>query len=161
MKKSPSELMKELKFIKAEVREIQNQDMHESTERVTSYDSKPEHLKYDYEDNRKKISKLYERERKIHDLLSAFNLSTKLPDYDLTVSEALVRLGQLKDEINTLTYMASRRQSSLTEDYGENRFEACGYDVAKTKLDLKALQRERSDLQIAIDKINLTSSIDC
>ncbi len=43
----------------------------------------------------------------------------------------------------------------------EDKYELCGYDVSKAKADLKELQWERSNLQIAIDKANLASVIDC
>lgn len=161
MQKTPSELMKELKFIKAEIRELHNQDELDSTERVRYYDSKPTHLDYSYEDNRKAIQELREREMQIHNLLSIFNLTTKIPGFDLTVSEGLLRLAQLKEEGYTLDVLAGRRQIKQIDNYGDDKYEVCGYDVAKAKSDLKALQRERSNLQIAIDRVNLTSSIDC
>lgn len=161
MKKSPTLLMKELKSIKERIAELHKADLHDSMETVHTLDEEPSLSAYSYEENREAIRKLRERESAIHRALSLFNLETKIPGFDLTISEGLLRLGQLRDEIEVLSTLASRRQVRKSEGYAAEYYDKCCYEVAKAKEDLKAMREERTALQVAIDRVNLTSDIDC
>ncbi len=161
MRKSPTMLMKELKFIKERIAELHKADLQDSMEEVDDFQSEPLVSTYSYEENREAIRKLREREEAIHRALSLFNLTTKVPGFDLTVSEGLLRLGQLRNEIDVLATLASRHQIRKVGSYGCSRYQKCCYDVAKAKEDLAAMREERTSLQVAIDRLNLTSDIDC
>ena len=161
MKKSPTLLMKELKFIKERIAQLHKADLQDSLEWVSNLDEEPSLLSgYSYEGNREAIKELRKREGAIHRALSIFNLTTKVPGFDLTVSEGLLRLGQLRSEIEVLGTLASRHQTRKVDSY-DPHYEKCCYDVAKAKDDLDAMREERTSLQVAIDRLNLTSDIDC
>ncbi len=160
MKKSPTMLMKELKYIKEKIAELHKADLQDSVEGVSSLKDEPQLSTYSYEENRNAIKELREREETIHRALSIFNLTTKVPGFDLTVSEGLLRLGQLRSEVDVLSTLASRHQVRKVNNY-DFRYEKCCYDVAKAKEDLAVLREERTALQVAIDRLNLTSDIDC
>ncbi len=154
-------LMKELKHIKERIAELHKADLQDSTEVVRNLESEPQISTYSYEGNREAIKGLREREKAIHRALSVFNLATKVPGFDLTVSEGLLRLGQLRSEIDILATLASRHQVRKVSNYDFSSYEKCCYDVTKAKEDLAALREERTALQVAIDRLNLTSDIDC
>lgn len=163
MKKSPTMLMKELKFIKERIAELHKADLQDSQEQVLNLTDEPSLLSgYSYEGNRQAIKELREREETIHRTLSIFNLTTKVPGFDLTISEGLLRLGQLKSEIEVLSTLASRHQVHKDGSwYDEKHYTKCCYDVAKAKADLAAMREERTAIQVGIDRVNLTSDIDC
>lgn len=165
MKKSPTLLMKELKAIETEIAQIHTSDERDSSVPVdVDYTPRFENS-YSYEKNRQRVKELQEREAQIHAALSVFNLTTKVEGFDLTISEALVRIAQLRNEIKVLTPMVSHQELfmpdySLRYHRGDEIRKSC-YEITKVKQDLKALQQDLAALQVAVDKINLNSSIDC
>lgn len=165
MKKSPTLLMKELKAIENEIAEIHNSDGRDSSVPVNTEYTPRYQSTYSYEENRKRVKELQQREAKIRASLNFFNNTTKVEGFDLTVSEALVKIAQLRSEIKALAPMVNHQEvfriaySSRFETSGEIH-KTC-YDIAKVKEDLKSLQQELATLQVAVDKINLISSVDC
>ena len=110
------------------------------------------------------MKKIYEQELHIRCALAKFNRVTKIEGFDLTVAEALVRIGQLQGEIKILTDLATKTEYTETSvgGFGSNKTvtNKINYDQSKTIADLKELQQELSRIQIAVDKTNLTTTIE-
>ncbi len=158
MKKCATELMKELKAISTEIADLHAKDYN------LSYNYAAKKDLYNYDNVREELEKQYALERKTRALLHKFNETTLVDGYDFNVEEGLVRLAQLRLEISVLSKLADR-------DVGKNGYSYSDresiltmvplYDTAKARADLKKKQHELSMLQIAIDRTNLCSFIDC
>lgn len=89
---------------------------------------------------------------------------TKAYGLELTIAEALVRIGQIKNEIKVLSGLSTKTEYTETSigDYGSNKTvtNKINYDQNKVIEDLKALQKELSAIQITVDKTNLTTPIE-
>ena len=149
MKNTPTLLMKELKFLQSEAERLHLED----TERSFAPLNEKMEFRYDtgysYEKNREEMNKIYEQELRIRSALAKFNSITKVEGLDLTVAEALVRIGQFQKEIKILTVLANKTVINKIN-----------YDQNKAIADLKKLQQELSRIQIAVDKTNLTAPIE-
>ena len=164
MKKTPTLLMKELKFLQSEAERLHLED----TERSFAPLNEKMEFRYDtgysYEKNREEMNKIYEQELRIRSALAKFNSITKIEGLDLTVAEALVRISQLQKEIKILTVLANRTEYTETSvgGYSSNKTvtNKINYDQNKAIADLKKLQQELSRIQIAVDKTNLTTPIE-
>ena len=154
MKKSASELMKELKIIKKEIEELYYDDFTNG-EYTVSMDSDYE-SSYDYAANREREQELREEERKIKSILNKFNSEQTVRGYSFTISEGLVILAQLKSQIDHLQKMASKKEFS--QSYSSTTM--LGYKVKELNKTIKELTRQQNALQIAIDHTNLTSSLE-
>lgn len=164
MKKSATKLMKELKGIEQEIARLHKEEEITSIVPVdcdynTRYESD-----YSYESTRKELEGLYKRRAAIKSILTKFNFETKVDGYEFTMTEALVELAQLKCEAKQLRMLASR--TTYTRGNYESSFRGdevgkVSYDLGVVKSDLKKLEEETSALQVAIDKTNLNSLIDC
>lgn len=108
--------------------------------------------------NRERIKELYKEELGIKKVLNEFNQRTHIDGYNLTISEGLVRLGQLKEEVKVLTSI-TRRGKYIQDTYREGIRKAT-YDDKVVKDELRKTQHELSTLQVAIDKTNLTVEIE-
>ena len=165
MKKVPSLLMKELKYIQSEIERILNSDSNESTGPLD--DQQKDFLfdnGYSYEENKQALAELYDRELKIRGALSKFNSTYVIEEVGLTMSEALVRIAQLQRRAKVLRALAGtartfKNQNSIYErrcgDVNRIRF-----DKEAVKADLQALQDELTKLQVAVDKVNLYVQIE-
>lgn len=166
MKKSPTFLMKELKAVQTEIASIHKSDERDSSVPL-DVDYTPRYeSSYSYDGNRQKIKELQKREAEIHLALNKFNISAKVEGYDLTIAEALVKISQLRSEIKILTPMVDHQEiyysgSAYNCYHSSDSVRKSCYDISKVKEDLKNLQHELSSLQVAVDKTNLNSLIDC
>ena len=157
MKKTPTLLMKELKFLQSEAERLHLED----TERSFAPLNEKMEFRYDtgysYEKNREEMNKIYEQELRIRSALAKFNSTTKIDGLDLTVAEALVRISQLQKEIKILTVLANRKEYTETSvgGYISNKtvINKINYDQNKAIADLKKLQQELSRIQIAVDEL--------
>lgn len=166
MKTTATELMKKLKFIEQEISNIHQNDEKDSYVPVIENVNKEGHktlvpaydVIYDFMGNRERIRELYEEESQIKKVLNEFNQRTLIDGYNLTISEGLVRLGQLKSEVTVLTNI-TRRGKYIQDSYREGIRKAT-YDDKVVKDELRKAQHELSALQVAIDRTNLTVQID-
>lgn len=164
MEKTPTLLMKELKYIQSEVDRLHKED----TERSFAPLNENMEFKYDtgysYEDNRATIKNLQKEELRIKSALARFNSVTRAQGLNLTIAEALVRISQLQNEIKILTELSKKPEYSETAigGYGSNKTvtNKINYDQNRVIEDLVNAQRELSAIQIAVDKTNLTTPIE-
>ena len=155
--------MKELNYLISEINRIHAEDTERSYAPVDENMEYKYQTGYSYENNRKELERLNEEELKIRSALAKFNCTTKAYGLDLTIAEALVRMGQLRNEIKVLTTLACRTEYTETPvgGYtGKTVTTKINYDQNKVISDLRNLQKELSTIQIAVDKTNLTTPIE-
>ena len=161
MKKTPTLLMKELKFYREEITRLYKEDAERSYAPVNADMEYKYDTGYSYEKNRKKIREINEEEMKIRSALSKFNATTKVDGIDMTISEALVKISQLKDEVKQLMGLASRQEVFNEEHYGAAPItNKIIYNQVVVKEDLRKAQKELANIQIAVDRINLTALVE-
>lgn len=116
---------------------------------------------YDYAKTREGIRELDAKIRAVRCALAAANCVVKVDGFDVTLGEALILLAQLQNEKTQLESLASRKQKRRAVTYnGVVEYCECVYDVDEVKSQLKDLRLRISDLQIAIDRANLTNYIE-
>lgn len=116
---------------------------------------------YDYAKTREGVRELDEKIRAVRCALAAANCVVKVDGFDVTLGEALILLAQLQNEKTQLENLASRKQKRRAVTYnGVIEYCECVYDVDGVKTQLKDLRLRISDLQIAIDRANLTNYIE-
>lgn len=164
MQKTPTLLMKELNFLKKEASRIHGEDSERSYAPLNENLEFKYDTGYSYEKNRKEMERIHQEELRIKSALAKFNSTTKACGLELTIAEALVRIAQLKNEISTLAILANRAEYMETtlDGYrsGKTATNKINYDQSKVIEDLKRLEKELSDIQIAVDKTNLTTFIE-
>ena len=152
--------MKLIKDYEKEKRYLINQ---ENNNFLISYKEGEEKIrnKYDYKETRKKIDEIDNKVRQIKVALAKSNTVTKVDDFDITINEALVLLAQLENKKSHLEGLTGFQQLSrrITPN-GVIEYTECLYDIENVKSDIDTLQEEISNLQIAIDRANLTSFIE-
>ena len=166
MSASATELMKQLKYIEAEINDIHRNDEEKSTvpavETVVDNRTTLAPLyegTYNFEDNRNRIRELFSEEREIKRILSRFNNETMVEGYDFTIAEGLVRIAELKSEIKVLTNI-TKGGEYVADRYSSSSVKMAVFDVRAARKVLKEYQRELSALQVAVDKTNLNSKIE-
>ena len=153
--------MKELKFFQEELKRLYKEDEERSYAPVNEKMEYKYETGYSYENNRKKIHNIHEEELKIRSALAKFNATTQVDGLDMTISEALVKIGQLKDEIKVLMPMASRAEIFTEDHYASSpTTNKIIYSQIKVKDDLTKAQRELANIQMAVDRTNLTALVE-
>ena len=164
MLRTPTLLMKELNYLRTEATRLHSEDLERSCAPIDDKNEYKYDTGYSYESNRQEIERINKEELKIRSALAQFNSVTKAYGLDLTIAEALVRIGQLKSEIKVLSGLANKAEYTETSvgGYSSNKTvtNKINYDQNKVIEDLKALQKELSAIQIAVDKTNLTTPIE-
>jgi len=164
MKKTPTLLMKELKFINVQIQQLFEENIKKSCVPVNDDLNCKYSYDFDLQRNVQEINRLYEEERKIKLILAKFNATTLAKGTNLTIAEALVRIAELRSEIKNINVLAEK------DEYFEDRSKYYDskvsiykilYDSKYANEVLHSLLQELSELQIAIDTTNLTTFIDC
>ena len=128
-----------------------------------SYKEGEEKLKTDYSylETRKEIASLDKQIRTLKTLLAIANTKVIIDDFNITIGEALVYLAQLQKEKSELEYLGSKQQlTRRSTPNGVIEYTECVYDVNKVNEDILVIRKKINDLQIAIDRANLTSYIE-
>lgn len=164
MKKTPTLLMKELHFLQSEAKRLYQEEMDRSYAPLDENMEFKYETGYSYEKNREELNKIFLEELKIKSALAKFNSVNKAQGLDLTIAEALVRIGQLKNEIKSLDMLASRSEyNECSVGYRNSQkttTNKINYDQNKVINELRRCQKELSTIQIAVDKTNLTTFIE-
>lgn len=118
---------------------------------------------YSFSETRARIREIDDEVRKIRCGLHRFNLETVLPEFDITIDEALVLLAQLSAErkrVNRLARTQTKQRVATGGYYSRSPAppEYCyaNYDVAEAQVEDKALQERIMALQMALDLANQT-----
>ena len=131
--------------------------------RVSGYDD--ERPEYNYSQTRDEINAIDAKICKIKHAINLFNCTTTLPDMDITVDAALVKMAQLNKEKDRLDIMRKRLPVSRRQNrYGDSsqlvEYTCANYDIEVAKNDYNDIAAEIRALQIGIDYINQTEKFE-
>ena len=112
---------------------------------------------YDYKATKKELDALSAKIRKVKHAINAFNTTTVVPEFGITIDELLVYIPQLSAKKAKLRGMADTLPKVREESYGKSNiidYRYTNYDVKQVKKDLDAVTEELSKAQLALDTIN-------
>lgn len=120
---------------------------------------------YDYEKTQNELNKLEYQIRKLKHAIHQFNITHRVPDFDLTIDEMLIYIPQLTQKKNNLAEMKSKlpkarveerlgRQSNIIDYIHIN------YDLGAVEADYNRVSDELSKAQIALDIVNTTDTFE-
>ena len=116
---------------------------------------------YGYETTREQIRAIDDRIRAVRTVLARANTEVIAEPFGITIGEALVLLAQLQGERVQVESLTGRNPLTSEITYnGVIRFTRCNYGVKQAEADAGALRKRISELQIAIDRANLTNYIE-
>ena len=162
MKKCHTEIMKEIKRLEGEK---DSWVTHERNNCRVSYmtDEEPILPNYDYAETSGALLEYDDRIRKLKGLLAYANATTIVEGFDMTINEALIYLAQLNARVRRYDYLISFQK--LTRKTvgidGKIEYTKILFDQEDAGRKLEEAKSEVIQLQMAIDRTNLTSFIDC
>ena len=118
---------------------------------------------YNYEETKSRLSVLEAKIRKLKHAINAFNTTTVIPDFNMTIDEMLVYIPQLSKRKSKLKEMANTLPKARYRSYERTNiidYKYINYDLDTVKNDLDAVTEELSHAQLALDSINHTAVID-
>mgnify|MGYP000112259969 CR=1 FL=1 len=161
MTKCNSELMKEIKILEAKKDDILSTEEEEC---MITYVEGEKKMKsdYNYEETRAKVEEIDTRIRRYKALLAYSNATTIVPEFNMTIGECLVYLAQLNGKRMLLQRYSSFKQvSRISSDYSDKvEFKETLFNVKKVREELDELLNLIAQLQMAIDRTNLTNQIE-
>lgn len=117
---------------------------------------------YNFTETQEKLGKLNEVIVALKHAINVFNTTTKLPDMDLTVDMALVRLPILTGMVSKLESMAGMlektRQTNIAAKAAE--YTCRNFDGEEAKRAFLAAQEERKAIQQALNTVNMTETFE-
>ena len=119
--------------------------------------------KYSFSDVQKKKELLYAKIRKIKHALNVYNVSTVLPEFDMTIDQVLVYIPQL----TTLKKLYSAMKDTMPKTRVANfrggniiDYVYTNYDNSEVAEKYNAVSEALASVQMALDKINSIESIE-
>lgn len=158
MKKSATEIMKEIKAIKDQIARLYSQEKEYAYKVVTKTTGTTIFEKEcDFASFREKEEKLINRELQLKVAIDKFNHTTLVDGFGFTIIEGLARLAQLKRSIGYLEKYI--KDGIVNSNYGET-INVLTFDREMIEEKIKELTSKRSALLVAIDKTNLNNTIE-
>jgi hypothetical protein len=155
-----AEIMKKVKLLEQNKSDVLTE---ESRSHQVTYQNEKDRFDYGYSfaKTRDKISALDAEIRKLKRLLNLSNATTIVPEFSMTLGECLVYLAQLNREMSTVSGMARKQDKTTNSTYGGVvEYTVLNYDKAECQEKLEWLKDTVAQLQIAIDRTNLTNVIE-
>ena len=118
---------------------------------------------YDYEATKKELGVLAAKIRKVKHAINAFNTTTVVPEFGITIDEILVYIPQLSARKAKLREMADTLPKARENSYGKSNiidYRYVNYDIRQVKADLDTVTEELSKAQLALDTINHSVEFD-
>ncbi|MCR5467243.1 MAG: DIP1984 family protein [Lachnospiraceae bacterium] len=118
---------------------------------------------YDYKATKKELDALSAKIRKVKHAINAFNTTTVVPEFGITIDELLVYIPQLSAKKAKLRGMADTLPKARENNYGKSNiidYRIANYDIKQVKKDLDAVTEELSKAQLALDTINHSVEFD-
>lgn len=118
---------------------------------------------YDYKATKKELDALSAKIRKVKHAINAFNTTTVVPEFGITIDELLVYIPQLSAKKAKLRDMADTLPKTRENNYGKSNiidYRFANYDIKQVKKDLDAVTEELSKAQLALDTINHSVEFD-
>ena len=125
-------------------------------------EDKPE---YDYVQMNQNIMMLDMKIRRIRHAVNVFNTTTVLPNLNLTIDEALVKMAQLNNRKAVLDIMRKRLPKERINSFGSfNKsiveYQYVNYDLEQVKKDYQEITEEIMKIQLALDICNQTMTFE-
>lgn len=138
---------------------------HESTYNSITYRDESEKIisDYNYDETRKKIAELSDEILKLKRAINKANNDTLIGVNDYTISDGLVKMALIKKEIDIhLEQMIRKEKLSSRVDMRNDGlvYTELLYDPDECKEYLKAQKVLLSEIQMGIDRANLTTTIE-
>ena len=118
---------------------------------------------YDYEATKKELDALSKKIRKVKHAINAFNNTTVVPEFGITIDELLVYIPQLSAKKAKLRGLADALPKARENNYGKSNiidYRYVNYDIKQVKADLDTVTEELSKAQLALDTINHSLEFD-
>ena len=118
---------------------------------------------YDYKATKKELDALSAKIRKVKHAINAFNTTTVVPEFGITIDELLVYIPQLSAKKAKLRGMADTLPKARENSYGSSNiidYRIVNYDIKQVKKDLDAVTDELAKAQLALDTINHSLEFD-
>lgn len=118
---------------------------------------------YSYEETSQKLDEIDNKIRALRHAIHASNMNTLLPDFGITIDEALVLMAQLTQKSHRLDTLRNRSQvlrksPSMFGDSKLVEYIYAHYDVAQVERDYEKLLSQITQLQLALDLSNQTAT---
>lgn len=119
---------------------------------------------YDYKATAARLKELDDTIRKIKHHINIFNVTTILPNFQITIDEALVKMAQLNRRKETLDIMRKRLPKFRKTDYYSHtniiEYIYLNYDLEDVKEDYQKISEEIMQLQLELDTCNQTKTFE-
>jgi hypothetical protein len=160
MKMCNAEIMKKIKLLEQTKAELLVEEMR--VHQVT-YQNEKDRFDYGYSftKTRETVAETDAEIRKLKSLLNLSNATTIVPEFSMLLGECLVYLAQLNNELNIVISMARKQDKTTNSTYGGVvEYTVLNYDKSECQEKMTWLKETIAQLQIAIDRTNLTNMID-
>jgi len=118
-------------------------------------DNRPE---YDYAAFQKDLAEREEKIRILKHAINKFNISTKVPGFDMTIDQMLVYIPQLSARKSKLDMMRSRlpKERRLMGNSNIIDYDYANYDIKAAEADYQETAELLTRAQLALDAVNST-----
>ena len=160
MKMCNAEILKKIKILEQKKGEVLCLEIR--THQV-SYQEEKDRFDYGYSfsKTRETVCDIDNEIRKLRHLLNISNATTTVPEFSMTLGECLVYLAQLNRELSIVSSMAKKEPITTTTTFGGKvEYKSLNYDKDECQVKADWLQTTIAQLQIAIDRTNLTNMIE-
>jgi len=164
MQYTSAETAKILRKLNEEVEELYSQEGQRQTFIVASGEDveslRPE---YDFDTTRAQIRELERKIRLVKHTLNIFNMTHKLPGFDMTVDEALVYIPQLTRAKMRLMTMQSVLPKTREKTVGQGSiidYRLANFDPESAKKAYNEVSDELARVQTALDVLNSTEKLE-
>ena len=160
MKCTSAEAAKLLRKLNEELMEIKDRESKSSVF-IAAVDEKLDDVRpeYNYRETQDRLATLEAQVRKLKHAINAFNLTTEVPGFGMTVDQLLVYIPQLSERKRRLATMAARLPKErvnapgvANKSFVEYRY--ANYDIKQAAADLVAVKDELARAQTALDVVN-------
>ena len=115
---------------------------------------------YDFETTQFKLEKIEEKILKIKHAINKFNTETEIMD-GLTIDMALVKMSMLSKRLLTLKEMCNTQKVTNGSSYSSETYRKyANFDIDVVKIKYELVSKELSELQLALDKVNMIKTFD-
>ena len=160
MKCTSAEAAKLLRKLNEELMEIKDRES-KSAVFIAAVDEKLDDVRpeYNYRETQDRLATLEAQVRKLTHAINAFNLTTEVPGFGMTVDQLLVYIPQLSERKRRLATMAARLPKErvnapgvANKSFVEYRY--ANYDIKQASAELVAVKDELARAQTALDVVN-------
>jgi hypothetical protein len=160
MKLCNSEIIKRIKALDEEKRRILGE---ESTNCTTKYQKEFDliDLGYDFNATRKAVEGINREVIKLKHALNVANATVSVPEFDMTIGECIVYMAQLTAEKRVVESMSMTPAKTRATTYGGViEYTVANYDIGECKQKLNDINETICKLQVSIDRVNLSHTIE-